>query len=140
MIAYLDTSAFVKLVVHEQGSAEVATVWQNADRRISSVVLYPEARAAIGRARRMGRLRRHSLSSARRQIEALWAVVDHFELSEPLARLAGELAEHHGLRAYDAVHLASAVAAADAELVLVAADGDLLAAARRLGLATARLP
>jgi hypothetical protein len=42
------------------------------------------------------------------------------------------------LRAYDAVHLASAVSVADAELVVVAADADLLAAARRLGLATAR--
>lgn len=88
----------------------------------------------------MGRLPGRTLASARRRIEALWGAVDRLDVSEPLARLAGELAEHHGLRAYDAVHLASAVSVADAELVLVAADGNLLAAARRLGLATARLP
>jgi len=140
LIAYLDTSAFVKLIIPEHGSAEVIANWQSADRRISSVLLYAEARSAIGRAGRGRRLRKSVVSSRRRQLETLWAATDRLEVTERLVRLAGDLAERHRLRVYDAVHLASAVSVADAELVVVAADGDLLAAARRLGLATARLP
>jgi uncharacterized protein len=104
------------------------------------MLLYPEARAALERARRMRGLSRSRLSSARRRIEVLWAAVDGLEVTEGLTRLGGDLAERHGLRAYDAVHLASAVSVADADLVLVAADGDLLSAARSLGIATTPLP
>jgi len=118
----------------------VIATWQSADRRVSSIVLYAEARSALGRARRATRVRERVISSRRRQLETLWDAVDRLEVTERLVRLAGELAERHELRAYDAVHLASAVSVADAELVLVAADGDLLEAARRLELATARLP
>ena len=111
--------------------------WQSAARRISSVVLYVEARSALGRAHRARRLRERAVSSRRQQLETLWTAIDRLEVTERVVRMAGELAERHGLRAYDAVHLASAVSVADGELVLVAADGDLLTAARRLGIATA---
>lgn len=84
----------------------------------------------------MGRFPGRTLARARERVEALWGAVDRLDVSEALARLAGDLAESQGLRAYDAVHLASAVSVADAELVLVAADGDLLTAARSLGIAT----
>ncbi len=70
-------------------------------------------------------------------MERLWSHVDRVGLTEELATEAGDLAEAHGLRGYDAVHLASVVAVADAETVLVAADGELLGAARKLGLMTA---
>ena len=106
---------------------------------MSSIVLYPEARAALERARRMRGLPRSRFSSARHRIETLWTGVDRLDLTEGLARLAGDLAGRHGLRAYDAVHLASAVSVADAELVLVAADGDLVAAATSIGIATVRV-
>lgn len=101
------------------------------------MLLYAEARSALGRARRARRLRERAVSSRRRHLETLWAAIDRLEVTERLVRMAGELAERNGLRAADAVHLASAVSVADTELVLVAADGDLIAAARRLGLATA---
>lgn len=47
----------------------------------------------------------------------------------PLARAAGDLAEQHGLRGYDAVHLASAIAVEDPGLVMATWGGDLAAAA-----------
>jgi predicted nucleic acid-binding protein len=49
-----------------------------------------------------------------------------------LAGEAGRLAEEHGLRGYDAVHLASALALK--ETTMVTWDGDLRAAAAREGL------
>ena len=73
----------------------------------------------------------------RRLAERLWQLVDSIEITPPLAARAGDLAEEQGLRAYDAVHLASAEAVADAETVVVTADHELRAAAQRLGLRTA---
>jgi uncharacterized protein len=50
-------------------------------------------------------------------------------LDEALARTAGELAERHALRGYDAVHLACATAIDDPELVIATWDRDLTSAA-----------
>ena len=52
-------------------------------------------------------------------------------------RRAADLAAMHGLRGYDAVHLAAALGVASPDLVVVAGDGVLLAAATIEGLATA---
>jgi predicted nucleic acid-binding protein len=77
------------------------------------------------------------LARARSRLEAFVEALDLVGVTEQLARQAGTIAEAYVLRAYDAVHLASAVAVADDEFVLVAADGELLAAARAIGLVTA---
>ena len=116
----------------------MAEAWLGADRRISSPLLYPEARAAIGRARRLERLTPRQVGMARQRVDALWAAVDRVELTETLAHRAGELAERHHLRAYDAVHLASLEEVGDAETVLVSADEELLEAAASIGFATLR--
>lgn len=50
-------------------------------------------------------------------------------LDDALARSAGELAERHALRGYDAVHLASATAIDDPDLVIATWDRDLASAA-----------
>ena len=63
-----------------------------------------------------------------------YSQLDVVELDEGLARLAGELAESERLRGYDAVHLAAASRLDDVDLVVVAGDRDLLAAAAKLGL------
>jgi predicted nucleic acid-binding protein len=60
-------------------------------------------------------------------------------MTEELARRAGWFARTQGLRAYDAVHLASAVSVADDEFVLVTADRELVAAAQTIGIASAPL-
>jgi predicted nucleic acid-binding protein len=57
-----------------------------------------------------------------------------------LLRRAGDLAETHARRRYDAVHLASIEAIADPETVMVTADHQLRTATLDQGLATANLP
>lgn len=126
----------MKLVVPEPGSTEAITAWDDAEHVVSSLLLYPEARAAIGRAARSHRLGSRALRAARSQLNRLWSEVDRIEITERLAREAGRLAELHALRAYDAVHLASLASVEDRETVLVSADGALLEAARALGFAT----
>ena len=128
----------MKLLVPEPGTAVVAQVWLGADRRVSSPLLYPEARAALGRARRVSRLTPAQLGVARRRITALWEAVERVEFTEALGQHAGDLAEHHGLRAYDAVHLASLESLGAPDTVLVSADEKLLEAASAIGFATLR--
>lgn len=139
MTAYFDTSAIVKLVILEPGSSEANRIWLDAHRVVSSVLVYPESRAALKRARRARRLTDARLRLAIADFEGLWGHVDRVSVSTVLATRAGRLAHDHDLRGYDAVHLASAESITGPDLVLVAADRQLCDAAHRLGLAVARL-
>lgn len=98
------------------------------------MLLYPEARAAVGRAHRAGRITPHRQREAHAQVDRLWLGLERLDVTSSIARRAGDLAEVHGLRAYDAVHLASALTVADDDLAVVSADRRLLDAAAALGL------
>ena len=140
MIAYFDTSAAVKLLLSESASGEAMHIWTAAHTVVSSLLMYPEARAALRRAARERRLSEAELRLAVVGFERLWSQMAQVAVVPPLARRAGVLAHEQNLRAYDAVHLASAELLRSDELVFVGADRDLCAAARRLGFAVARLP
>jgi len=43
------------------------------------------------------------------EFEGRWTAVSVVDVSDSLVRLAGDLAERHGLRGFDAIHLASAL-------------------------------
>ena len=139
MIAYFDTSAVVPLVVAEAGSARAAMLWNGAERAVSVRLVYPEGRAALAQAQRLGRLTVRQFRAAVREFEARYLELDLVEFDDVLARRAGHLAEIHGLRGYDAVHLAAAERVRDPELVVVAGDRALLKAAAAEGMATSSL-
>lgn len=63
--------------------------------------------------------------------------LEFVDVDDELVRLAGDLAESHVLRAYDAVHLAAALSVAGQDLAVVAGDRALLIAAEAIGLAVA---
>ena len=140
MIAYFDTSAIVPLLIAEPGSERAASLWNSSDRAVSVRLFYPEARAALAQAGRLGRLSARNLRAAVDQLDALVEEMDIVEVDEPLARRAGDLSEAHRLRGYDAVHLAAAERLRDPDVVLVAGDGALLEAGTAAGIAIARLP
>lgn len=139
MIAYFDTSAFMKVFLAEPGSDNARALWDAARRSVSCRLLYPEARSALARALRSGRLPRGRQGEAIARLERLVEDLAWTETTERLARRAGHLAEALALRGGDAVHLAAAEALVDEETVFVTADEGQRAAAGRLGLATARL-
>ncbi|MGH9267892.1 MAG: type II toxin-antitoxin system VapC family toxin, partial [Acidimicrobiales bacterium] len=112
----------VPLLVAEAGSARAAILWDEADRAVSIRLVYPEGRAALAQAQRLGRLTVRQLRAAVRELGARYQELDLVELDDVLARRAGHLAELHGLRGYDAVHLAAADRARDPDLVVVAGD------------------
>lgn len=137
MIAYFDTSALVPLFVNEPSTERCTRLWNEASRVVSVRLLYPEARASLARAERMGRVTRAQLAAAIVELDAIIAEVDHIEVTADLAHSAGEFAHALGLRGYDAVHLAAASTVADADLVVVTGDADLAAATTAMGIAVA---
>jgi predicted nucleic acid-binding protein len=137
VIAYFDTSAIIPLIVDEPASVDSERVWNEADRVVGVRLLYAEARAALARAERMGRVDGRQLGRAIDELDALVDAVDFVEVTDQLVRVAGQLAEDHALRGYDAVHLAAALSVADDDLVLVTGDRELAAAALDLGLGVA---
>jgi uncharacterized protein len=140
VIAYVDASAVLPLVVAEPGSDRAGALWDGADRVVSVRLVYPEARAALAQAERLGRLTARQLRDAVTELDTLFEQIDLVEVDDVLARRAGELAEVRQLRGYDPVHIAAAVRVRDPSVVMVAGDGALLAAAAAEGMAIAELP
>lgn len=140
-LVYFDSSAFVKLLVEESGSDLAAELWDGCDAALSSRLAYPEVRAALAAAARNHVLDRADLAAAEQAWEEYWAATRPVELSQTVERHAGKLARDHGLRGADAVHLASALAIDDAELIVAVWDLRLHAGVRavQLGVAPRRL-
>jgi uncharacterized protein len=112
-------------------------LWLEAESVGSTRLLVVELRAALGRAVRMKRLTPRGLVVAKRALASIVASVALIEVGEAVIASAADLVERHGLRAYDAVHLASAIALADPEVVVATWDADLRRAAAVEGLAIA---
>ena len=137
MIVYFDTSAIIPLLFGEPSSITCTRLWNDSDRSVSVRLLYPEARSALARARRMSRISAQQLTAATDELETIVNEVDHIEITRDIAHAAGELAQTHGLRGHNAVHLSATMAVASQELVLATGDTDLAAAARSLGVSVA---
>lgn len=134
MTAYVDTSAFVKLLVPEVGADAVDRLWDRVGDRYVSLVGYAELRSAIASATRSRRLDGLTYLAARALIDKLWASIVAVDVDEPLVRAAGELSDRHGLRASDAIHLASALRIAEGPTTFIAFDARLRDAAAAEGL------
>ena len=135
MIAYVDTSTLLKLVIDEHGSDRATTIWTSSDSVASVSLIVVEARAALAAAKRGKRLTAEQHAHAREELDALLADLHVVEVSDSLIADAAELAEHEGFRGYDAVHLAAAITIG--ATVLSSADAALCAAAERRGLLVA---
>lgn len=136
-VAFFDTSAFVKLLVEEDGSDTAARLWDEADAVAASRLARPEVGAALAAARRGGRLEPGDEQSARRAWDEFWDATRVIELTEHLAEVASALAERIVLGGADGVHLASALTLAEADLVLVTWDRRLSTAAVEAGVMVA---
>jgi uncharacterized protein len=100
---------------------------------VSSELLYPEARAAAAAARRARRITDRGLRLAVYSIERMSRSVELVKVDRLLNRDAGELAERHGLRGSDAVHLATALRVPSRGLVVATWDRRLASAATANG-------
>ena len=139
-LLYLDTSALVKLYVDEPGSErmiELASEDADYDLAICSITQV-EFHAAIWKRRRTGESDEIAVRQAAESFE------DEFRsafllcpIDDRTLDLASAIVPEHGLRAYDAVQLASCLALARTmrePLTFVCADRALLTAAEAEGL------
>ena len=122
-------------MVVEDGSELTAELWGSAYPAASSILVYPEGRAALAAARRLDRLGTDEHRKALSDFEELYADLATVGVDQELAARAGEYAEGLGLRGYDAVHLATALELGDDEVVVVTWNRDLARAAEEVGLA-----
>ncbi len=124
---YLDSSAFVKLVVEEPETAAVrAFLADRIARRVSSALLRTESLRAV----------RHLGSAALATVREGLRRVDLVGIDDRILDAAGTL-EPQVLRTLDAIHLATAMAVGDDLEAIVTYDERMLDAARLMGLSTA---
>lgn len=113
----------------------------NATAVATSVITYVEAHTALARRRRTGDLTTGEHRRLVGEFDSDWERYVRLEVTSELIRDAAALAGRYPLRAYDAIHLASAVTARRRlgdDLVFACWDDALCAAASREGLDLAR--
>lgn len=139
-LVYFDASALVKLVVDEAGSDVAARLWDGCDAALASRLAYVEVCAALAASHRNNDLSNSDLETALTGFETFWASVRPLEITEAVQLRAGRLAREHALRGADAIHLASATAVGDPELVMAVWDRRLATSAQATGLAVSPAP
>jgi hypothetical protein len=112
-------------------------LWVEASTLASSRLVVVEARATLVRAAQSRRITSRGFAGAKSIVDALLGEVHLIEPAPRIVARAADLAERHRLRSLDAVHLASALALGDPEVVVATWDADLGSAARAEGLALA---
>src|SRR5688500_9291144 len=138
MILYLDSSAIVKQYVLEFGSPEIQSAAEESDVTGTAVVSCTEVIAALAKAIRAGTLSVQDATIAVRDFNRTWPDLVRTRITERLVKHAATLAWTHGLRGYDAVHLASAAAWQQAlgyAVTIATFDQAMWSAATKIGLA-----
>lgn len=133
-VAYLDSSAFVKLYLDEPGREEVEALVEELGRVAACSIAYAEVRGVIARALHDERLTEEEYQSATEAFEADWGTTNVVDVTPALLRRAGDLLRaQRGLRAMDALHLAAALEVRGLEeLRFLTFDRDLEQAAQAL--------
>lgn len=130
MNAYFDTSVLVAMVLGEPGAPAAARCWEDADDGFSSEVGYLELLASLTRARRNGRSLAADPGLDRVIADDVWDGLVEIDVDDAAMAEAGRVASVYGLRAFDALHLASALLArGDEPLAFVSFDRELRRAA-----------
>jgi uncharacterized protein len=136
-LVYFDSSAFIKLLAEEAGSGLAAQLWDGCDAAVASRLAYSEVRGALAAAVRSHDLDEADLDEIEHAWDSYWAATRPVELTAAVERHAGQLARTHALRSSEAIHLASALAIGDPDLIFATWDRRLHAGAQAAGLNTA---
>jgi predicted nucleic acid-binding protein len=124
----------IKLLVDEPGTEEARAAYGEADGIRTTAIARVETTAALARMRKGRRLTPAQLGQALEDLENVWQGIYSHAVSDALLDQAAIGARTHSLRAYDAVHLAGAIAFAQGEeLDFACWDKELRTAARKEG-------
>lgn len=138
MTLYLDTSALVKQFIEEADSALIDTLMHvRVSKKATSRVTYVEMHSALSRRFREDRYPTPERAKILRRFEADWNGYTLLEVTDDLVRWAADLSGSYRLRAYDALHLASALTLErdlGRPVTFAAFDASLNRAAKKVGL------
>jgi predicted nucleic acid-binding protein len=124
---YLDSSAFVKLIVEEPETAALRALLAGGEqRRVSSALLWTESLRAV----------RHLGAEALATVREALRRIDLVGIDDRILDAAGTL-EPRILRTLDAIHVATAMAVGEDLEAIVTYDERMLEAATLLGFPTA---
>lgn len=138
MIIYWDTSALIKLYVQEIGTVDVDQLIKQADLSGTALICHVEIAATLAKLVRMKSLRQKIAQIAFQNFLSDWPTLIQIQINQPLLTQASTLAWSHGLRGYDAIHLASAYtwqSLLDETVTFATYDRLLWDAAQTLGIA-----
>ena len=127
-IAYLDSSALVKLIVREAETSALEADLAERDGLVTSSLAMVECRRAAGRA------------GNRRVLQRLDDVLEAVYLLDLTTRVLEAAASLRPapVRSLDAIHIATAISVGDADLDLITYDDRMAEAASANGLRVAR--
>jgi predicted nucleic acid-binding protein len=137
MNLYVDTSALIKKYVREAGTEQALAFFDQYPLICTTALTQVEMASAMSKAVRLGRVAEAEMIIAWQDFLSHWPAYLRLPVSAGILDRAASIAWRHGLRAYDAVHLASALAWKDmiaAEVVFACYDKNLLEATRQEGL------
>ncbi len=137
MIVYVDTSALVKRYVRESGTEDVTALLDRADVVGAVVLANVEMASTLSKAIRQGWVDQDAARSAWQDFIRHWPSFARLLITPSLVEMASRLAWEHGLRGYDAVHLASAIIwqeTLDTQVTLATYDRELWLAGQKAGL------
>jgi len=132
MIAYFDTSAFIKLLIAEKGSDEAARYWQTVDHVASCELLLIESTSALVQAHKAKRISSATYVSALKLLDDLYQRMNIVGISTEIIASACLLSKTEQLRSADAIHLAAAQTFNSQ--VFIGSDKELCLAASRQGM------
>ena len=137
MNLYLDTSALIKRYINEPGTEDVRAWVRTAEAMSLSMMTRAETGAGLTRLQRRGIITQEEYKGALEQFRLDWEWYQRIPINEELVARADFLACQHGLRGYDAVHLAAALIWQEALMLpvtLATYDQELADAGKKSGL------
>jgi predicted nucleic acid-binding protein len=121
--------------VNEPGSDTAREIYLRASLTSSSALGYIEAVSALTRSRNDGRLSVERFDGALDELREIWSEIDAHAVTPDVIQDAALMVIDHGLRAYDSLHLATALTLARVEkIIFVCWDRDLRKAAEQCAL------
>jgi uncharacterized protein len=127
---YLDTSAVLRAILESGTSPDLEARIVAAPALITSRLSLVESSRALHRLRQLGQISETRIADAERELNAVWARCELWELTASVCERARQVARAKSLRTLDALHLATFVVAREriGDLELVTADERLRSA------------
>jgi predicted nucleic acid-binding protein len=132
-VNYFDTSALIKAFLVEVGTDTAKQLLLRGGMAATATITYAEMYSGFSRKKREGGLTPKHYDAVCEAFESYWPACVQVELTKALLTLARDLMQRHPLRAFDAIHVASALSLKQdlgEALTIIAADERLLQAAK----------